>query len=238
MGYQIGRVQQDLPIDISADKRFLNLYERCREFSMTSVERMYSLFQAVNYILDHDIAGDFVECGVWKGGSSMMMALALQERNVQDRKIYLYDTFEGMSEPTELDKTQGGDKASALLQIQRIDDEKSIWCYSSLDDVKKNLFSTGYPQNKIEFIKGKVEDTLSGQMPGPLALLRLDTDWYESTKLELELLYPLLNKSGILIIDDFGHWEGAKKAVVEYFAKSNEAPFLNRIDFTGRLMIK
>jgi hypothetical protein len=114
----------------------------------------------------------------------------------------------------------------------------SVWCYSPLEEVKENLYSTGYPKDNLIFVQGKVEDTLPAIKPGKLSLLRLDTDWYESTRVELELLYPLLIEKGILILDDFGHWEGAKKAVVEYFQAQNRHPLLQRIDYTARLMIK
>ena len=113
-----------------------------------------------------------------------------------------------------------------------------MWCYSPLEEVKKNLLSTGYPEEQIQYIKGRVEDTLTHHRPGKLSLLRLDTDWYESTRAELQVLYPLLEKKGVMIIDDFGHWEGAKKAVTEYFESIQAYPFLQRIDYTGRLMIK
>ena len=97
--------------------------------------------------------------------------------------------------------------------------------------------STGYPVGNIRLLKGKVEDTIPGTMPAKIALLRLDTDWYESTKHELTYLFPLLEKSGVLIIDDYGAWQGARKAVDEYL-KDNGTVYLNRIDFTGRLLIK
>jgi O-methyltransferase len=143
-----------------------------------------------------------------------------------------------MSAPTEVDKTVWGQAASVLLESQRREDATSIWCHSSLNEVKGNMALTGYPGDKLVFVKGKVEDTLKGNLPGRLALLRLDTDWYESTKIELQLLYPLLNPGGLLIIDDFGHWEGAKKAVLEYFGQMERSPFLHRIDYTGRLLVK
>ena len=146
----------------------------------------------MNYIFKNNLPGDFVECGVWKGGSSMMIALMLKKHGFTGRKLYLYDTFEGMSEPTEADKTSQGEGAKELLSVQDKADDTSIWCYSSLDEVKKNLLSTGFSSGNIVFVKGKVEDTLPGTLPGKLSLLRLDTDWYESTKTELEHLYPLL----------------------------------------------
>ena len=168
----------------------------------------------------------------------MLIALALKQWGIRDRQLYLYDTYEGMSEPTENDVAHTGATAAKLLDEQNKDVQESVWCYSSIDEVRSNLSLTGYPSDKIFFIKGKVEDTLLHQIPGKISLLRLDTDWYESTKIELEVLYPLLESKGILIIDDFGFWEGAKKAVVEYFERMQYKIFLNRIDFTGRLMIK
>jgi O-methyltransferase len=236
-GYEMKRKGDDVAVaDIKADGDFMSLFDQCRPYTMTSIERLYSLYQSINYIVDHEIQGDLVECGVWKGGSSMMMALTLLKRKDSTRKIFLYDTYEGMSEPTEADRTFIGENASDLLKVQNLKDPNSIWCYSSLEEVKQNLSRTKYSGEKLVFVKGKVEDTLSQTVPGQLALLRLDTDWYESTKIELEVLYPLLKDKGILIIDDFGHWEGAKKAVREYFR--DQKPLLHRIDNTGRIMIK
>ena len=238
LGFKLAKDRSDIPADIARDETFLALYDRCKPYTMTSVERMYSLYLSLCHLIDSGLEGDFVECGVWKGGSSMMIASVLKHRDVADRSIYLYDTFEGMSEPTEVDKAVGGQAASALLEAQEKEDTTSVWCYSSLDEVKSNMAQTGYPADKLVFVKGKIEDTLASNLPGRLALLRLDTDWYESTKIELQLLYPLLNPGGVLIIDDFGHWEGAKKAVLEYFGQMEKPPFLHRIDYTGRLLVK
>lgn len=238
LGYVPKSAVDILPVDLAEDTEFMKLYEQCKPYTMTSAERLYGLYKSVIYIIDNNIAGDFVECGVWKGGSSMMIALCLKLRNVQNRKIYLYDTFEGMSKPSVEDKSFLGEEASMLLDKEDPNVSTSVWCVSSIDEVKSNLSKTNYPSNLLHFIQGKVEDTLPTNTPGPLALLRLDTDWYESTKIEMELLFPLLNLNGILIIDDFGHWQGAKKAVLEYFARHNVKPFLHRLDYTGRLYIK
>jgi O-methyltransferase len=237
-GYVIGKNVEKLPMDIVQDTEFVKIYEKCKPYTMTTPERLYSLYKAIEYTLQNNINGDFVECGVWKGGSSMMIALTLLKFGENDRKIYMYDTYEGMSEPTENDISYAGTRAEKLLEQEDKSVQESVWCYSSIDEVRSNLSLTKYPAHNIKFIKGKVEDTLLTEIPGKIALLRLDTDWYESTKIELEVLYPLLEKKGILIIDDFGFWEGAKKAVVEYFDKINSKLFLNRIDFTGRLLIK
>ncbi|WP_222706986.1 TylF/MycF/NovP-related O-methyltransferase [Neolewinella aurantiaca] len=229
----------NVPPDILGDKEFMDLYKDCRPFTMTSPERMYSLYNSVNYVLDKKIPGDFVECGVWRGGSSMMIAKCLAKRGVQDRKIYLYDTYEGMSKPDDNDFTVDT-KEDAMIKFESTSksEDSSDWCYASIDEVKQNMFNTGYNQKNLHFIKGKVEDTIPGTIPGQIALLRLDTDWYQSTKHELEYLYPLLEKNGVLIIDDFGHWEGCKKAVVEYFDNDENEVLLGRIDRAGRIVLK
>ena len=168
----------------------------------------------------------------------MAVALTLlQERDV-DRDLYLFDTFEGMTPPKEIDTCFDG--TSAQAQLDGNSDKSSwIWAIAGIDDVRQNMQSTEYPQNKIHYVKGPVEATIPSEAPtGPIALLRLDTDWYESTKHELTHLFPLLCEGGILIIDDYGHWQGARKAVDEYLASLGRPTFLHRIDYTGRLLIK
>jgi hypothetical protein len=166
----------------------------------------------------------------------MAAALALKAFGDTSRTLYLYDTFEGMSEPTEKDKLSDGTSASAILAH----DEKGTgyWCYASLADVTANLRTTGYPEDKLVFVKGRVEDTIPACIPEKMAILRLDTDWYESTRHELEHLYPRLVRHGVLIIDDYGHWQGARTAVDEYLAKLSAPLFLQRTDYTGRVAIK
>lgn len=224
--------------DIDSDKQFLRIFNKCQSYTMTSKARMFALYKTVKYIIDAKIPGDFVECGVWKGGSAMIIASTLKELGINNKKIYLYDTFEGASKPTESDYTIGeGEKALDLWRKNKENSDEKLF-FSSLSEVKKNMFSIKYPKEKIIFVKGKVEDTIPKTLPENISLLRLDTDWYESTKHELEYLYPLLSQKGILIIDDYGCWAGAKKAVDEYFEKENISIFLSRIDSTGRLIIK
>ena len=238
-GYSLVSNQPQIPSDISGDEEFMEIYSKCKPYTMTTVERMFSLYQAIKYIQENNIEGDFVECGLWKGGSCMMMAYMLVKMGVTSRKIYLYDTFEGMSAPTELDRVSGsGSDADELLKKADKNDPASVWCYSTIDEVKANVGLTGFPASNFVFVKGKVEDTIPNTTPTKIALLRLDTDWYESTLHELKYLYQLLVKNGILIIDDFGFWEGAKKAVLQYFAENKIYPIINRIDDTGRIIIK
>jgi O-methyltransferase len=191
----------------------------------------------VKYVVKNNIPGDFVECGVWRGGSSMMIALTLLHLRSTNRRLFLYDTFEGMSEPTEHDKTFRGEDADKLLEKNIDNKETSVWCLADINDVQQNMGVTKYPPANIHYVKGKVEDTIPATLPSDgIALLRLDTDWYESTAHELKHLYPLLIVSGVLIIDDYGHWDGCKKAVDEYF--ENRPLLLNRIDYTGRIAVK
>ncbi len=207
-------------------------------FTMTSKERLINLVRAVNYIHASNIEGAIVECGVWKGGSSMAAAITLNTLGDRSRQLYLYDTYDGMTEPSDKDISADGIEATVQLSQSSKDDPDSVWCYSALEDVRMNMEATGYPTENIFFIKGKVEDTIPREIPDKIALLRLDTDWYESTKHELVHLFPRLQAGGILIIDDYGHWKGCRQAVDEYIAQHNVRLFLARIDYTGRIGVK
>lgn len=210
-GFSISKVD---PV-MKWDAEFQRIYQLCKPHTMTSEVKMYELYQSVCYVIDQDIPGDFVECGVWKGGSSMLIGLTLQMKGISNRKIYLYDTFEGMSEPTAEDVLLS-DKTTHATSIF-----KRVICYAPYKVVQQNMDETGYPGNNIKLVKGKVEDTIPATISDQIALLRLDTDWYESTKHELEHLYPKLSTYGVLIIDDYGYWAGSRKAVDEYFNRRN-----------------
>jgi len=179
-----------------------------------------------------------VECGVWKGGSSMPVALALKGLDAMDRDLYLYDTYSGMSAPTDIDVSPIYGRASDLFSRSKTSDDTSNWCRSTLEEVRMNMRSTGYPERKIHFVQGKVEDTIPGCIPGQIALLRLDTDWYVSTKHELTHLFPRMTENAVLIIDDYGCWEGARKAVDEYIEQHRLKLFLVRIDASAYATIK
>ncbi|MFL5382969.1 MAG: TylF/MycF/NovP-related O-methyltransferase [Longimicrobiaceae bacterium] len=216
---------------------FTSLFADCHHLTMTSPERMYALYKAVEYLVRNRVPGDLVECGVWKGGSSMMMALALAHFGDTTRTLYLYDTFAGMPAPGEADvDAEGRESASTWERMQR--DGHNEWCYSPLDEVKANLARTGYPADRVVYVQGKVEDTIPGTRPERIALLRLDTDWYASTRHELEHLYPALVPGGVLVLDDYGAWQGARHATDEYFAGRGLPLLLNRIDETGRIAVK
>jgi hypothetical protein len=232
-----GTLSDEFPPDFTAGER--EDITAVRPFTMTSQERLVGLSRALDHLSKQRIAGDIVECGVWKGGSMLLVARKLAKMGDTTRKLFLFDTFEGMSEPTgedvsAVDQSTAGD----LLDASDRTSGDNVWCYSPLDEVKANLKQSNYPFGNIRFIKGKVEDTLPEPSIGPIALLRLDTDWYESTKHELETLYDKLVPGGILIIDDYGHWSGSRKAVDEFISSRNLNLFLHRIDYTGRMAIK
>jgi len=220
------------------DSGFASLYESCAPFTMTSVERMFALYNAIEYIEAAGIPGDIVECGVWRGGSSRLAALKLRALGSSARTLHLFDTFEGMPAPTDADVQHStGETAARILDRgERVEDANNEWAYAPLSGVQRTMAETGYP--RVKYIQGKVEETLPASAPAQIALLRLDTDWYESTRHELEHLYPRLADGGVLIIDDYGYWEGARKAVDEYFREAGRTILLNRIDDTGRIALK
>jgi Macrocin-O-methyltransferase (TylF). len=225
-----------LPVDFGDELK--DIIDVVKPYTMTSPERLFALHESVQYIVKNNIPGAIVECGVWKGGSMMAALSTLKKLNDTSRMAYLYDTFEGMSAPDENDKHFNGAGADALLEKGDKTNSFSIWCVAGLEEVKRNIAKVFYPEEKVQYIVGKVEDTLVHTIPDQIAILRLDTDWYQSTKMELEVLFPKLSKGGILIIDDYGHWQGSRKAVDEYIANNNIQMLLNRIDYTGRIGIK
>lgn len=240
IGYTIQRKNKqisDIDIWIRAEEGFHEIYSQCKAYTMTSPERMFALYKAIEYIVKANINGDVVECGVWKGGSCMLSALALMKMKAIDRKIYLYDTYEGMSKPTDEDIDICGSLAQTSWK-QHQKEQTNDWCYASLGEVQRNMYSTGYPYENIIFIKGKVEETIPRTIPESISLLRLDTDFHSSTHHELDYLFPRLSTNGVLILDDYGHWKGAREAVNDYFEVHNIEILLNRIDYTGRIGIK
>jgi len=222
----------------SESEPFLTITGKVGEFTMTSLERIQGLFLAINYVVENKIEGDFVECGVWRGGSSMVAALTFLSRGISNRQFWMFDTFDGMGETTEFDITHEGYLANEILKRSDKNVARSYWCAAPLEDVQTNMKSTGYPMEKIKFIQGKVEDTLLKEVPEKISVLRLDTDYYTSTKAELEILYDRLVPGGVLILDDYGHWQGARKAVDEFFLERGNKPLFTFLDYAGILAIK
>lgn len=239
LGFDVIRYREDeLDIPSDFDRVTAETIRFVKPFTQTSPERISSLCEAVRYVVRAQIPGDIVECGVWRGGSMMAVARTLIESGDTRRTLRLFDTFQGMSPPTSKDISVTGQTAESILREQDKDDPRSAWCAATLEDVQNGLSLTGYPKDRIVYAKGKVEDTIPRSAPETIAILRLDTDWYQSTKHELDHLFPRLVRGGVLIIDDYGHWRGARQAVDEYLAESGTKLLLNRIDYTGRIAIK
>lgn len=218
--------------------RDLAIIERVQPFTMLSPDRLYAFMQATQHVNHAGIPGAIVECGVWKGGAVMSSLLTMREMNRSERDFFLYDTFEGMPEPSAADKKCDGEKLATVFAERQVGQNSSTWCRGEFQEVHENVLGTGYDPTRIHFIKGKVEETIPGVLPDQIAVLRLDTDWYESTRHELEYLYPRLSPGGVLIIDDYGHWQGARQAVDEYFTAHSIPMLLHRTDYTGRIGIK
>lgn len=240
MGMRIIAKSQPIYGEVSQgelDADFMAAFEKCSRFTMTSVERMYASWTAAHYVVANGIPGDFAECGVWRGGSVLLLLSALIHAGDTTRDVYLYDTFAGMTKPTAEDRAADMEDTESYWRAAQ-KDGVTDWCYGSLEEVQHNLSLSGYPKERLHFVKGPVEQTVPSTVPDSLAYLRLDTDWYESTRHEMVHLYPLLNQFGVLLIDDYGHWQGARKAVDEYFAEKGLKPLIFRTDYTGRALLK
>jgi O-methyltransferase len=224
----------DLPVDF--DETDEELCRHVAQYTMTTPPRIYALARAVEYVIARGLPGSFVECGVWRGGSMMAVALTLLRLGVTDRQLYLYDTFAGMTPPGDEDVKHSGERASDMLASSGKDSDD--WAIASLADVQAAVLSVGYPEQNIHFVEGPIEETIPANAPEHIALLRLDTDWYASTKHALTHLYPRLESGGVLLVDDYAYWQGAKQAVDEYTAEQKVSLLLNRVDYTARLALK
>lgn len=225
-----------VPVDMTPEERALIGF--VRPFTMTSPERVAALANAVRWMIETKIPGDVVECGVWRGGSMMAIAKTLIDCGVDDRELHLFDTYTGMTAPTAEDRDHAGSSAAGRFEETRDGDDQSDWCRAGIAEVRANLAHTGYPEHRLHFVPGKVEETIPSGAPERIALVRLDTDWYASTKHELVHLWPRLVSGGICIIDDYGHWAGSRQAVDEYFEEQGLRVLMHRIDYSGRLVIK
>jgi O-methyltransferase len=239
--YQVIMAQQQLLAGLrDAEPRFHELYEKCRPYTMTSVERLYALYKSVEYVVAANLPGDFAEAGVWRGGSCMLIAETLLALGNDSRRIFLFDTFAGHVPPdADKDVDLWGNRAVDEWRRRAADGGQDAWAHASLDEVRANLARTGYPADRLVFVEGPIEETArDAKLADKLALLRLDTDWYASTKAGLEHLYPRLVSGGVLIVDDYGHYQGQRAAVDEYFKTAGPPILLNRIDYSGRLAVK
>jgi hypothetical protein len=226
------------PVPSDFDDELAAVVRRVRRHTMTTAPRIAALCDGIEYLVRHRIEGDLVECGVWRGGSMMAAALTLLRLGDTSRDLYLFDTYAGMPEPSAADVPSPYDAYYSPHARWRRTQRSGPVVATPLEEVRQRMERTGYPRERIHLVPGMVEETLPAHAPERIALLRLDTDWYASTRHELVHLYPRLSDGGVLIVDDYGHYEGARRAVDEYFGERDEPLLLNRIDFSGRIAVK
>jgi O-methyltransferase len=230
-GWRLARA--GVPPDIDVQSR--EIIDAVRPYTMTDAEKLYALISSVRYIHRGRVPGALVECGVWRGGSVLAAALTLRSVGVADRDIHLFDTFTGMPPPSDVDRYVTG--GSARDHLDATGQGSDTWAKASLEEVETNLSASGYPRDRLHFIAGPVEETLADHAPDEIALLRLDTDWYQSTRHELHHLYPRLVRGGVLIVDDYGEWEGARLATDEFLAEQGTELLLVRVS-GARIAVK
>jgi hypothetical protein len=212
-GYELSRISNSLPIELSEEDK-KNIV-KCKPFTMIGYSRMFCNVLAMKYIEANNIEGDVVETGIWRGGSLGLLALTSQYESKSRRIFWGFDTFQGMPVPGQQDE----EFAHRKFQMLSDSNGYSDWCKSTKVEVLENLRNMCNSLNTFNLIEGKVEETLTRieSELGAISLLRIDTDWYSSTKVALEVLYPRVTKGGVVIIDDYEAWEGAKKATDEFF---------------------
>lgn len=237
-GYRLAKIAQfeQWPPDI--EPAFIALYNQVGPHTMVNVERTYALYQAIEYIHSNKIAGDLVECGVWKGGSMMLAALTLKKIGDTSRHIYLYDAFKGLPPPTEKDIfVRSGQPIMDVWEKTKMEGV-NLWCYATKEECERNMRAIGYPMEKIHIVDGWVEDTIPQNTPRQIALLRLDLDFYKATKHVLPHLFPRISRGGIFLSDNYGHFKGEQDAIDEYLKERRGSNiFLSRIDGQGRIAV-
>jgi O-methyltransferase len=224
-----------LPSDYDDEAK--EIVRAVRPWTMTGADKVYALIQPVRYVTRHRIPGDVVECGVWRGGSMQAAARTLLAVNDTSRDLHLFDTFDGMPAPSERDVRRSDERTAEELLAEEERARSLVWAVATLEDVREGFAQIPYPSERIHFVKGRVEDTIPEHAPDRISILRLDTDWYESTRHELEHLYPRLSSGGVLLLDDYGYWEGAREAVDEFLDETGERLLLVRMA-SGRLAVK
>lgn len=225
-----------------SDKNWFSLYNNLININLHS---NFDYDDAVRYILRNNIEGAFVECGVEYGRMEKIWINELMNNN-EERDIYLFDTFAGLTKPCEHDFGYNSNRLNNFDIVlnewnnKKINDNVNNWCFSTLDNVKKNIECLGYNNSKIHYIVGDVCETLNDdtKIPDKISLLRLDTDWYESSKYELIKLFPKVTKGGIIIFDDYYFWNGQRKATDEYLSELDEKYDIIKINEQSSAIIK
>ena len=216
-----------------ATEEELKIIDNFTESSLTTKANLWSIIQSLKYLDNNNIDGDVVECGVYKGGTLAMILRFLNNLKIS-RKIYGYDKFEEGLRYIKLTSHDKTIKGESFLDFSNDNIHKN--------DKQKNFNPIKYlpeiESDNVILVKGDIHETLTKEknIPKNIAFLRMDTDFYSSTKTQLEILFPRLVNGGVLHIDDYGTCPGVKKAVDDYF--QSESIWLHRVDYTCRLLIK
>ena len=227
LGYEIRGQRTLRPAFVPNE--FWEINDRISSLSLLPWEALYDTYRAVRYVVQSQVPGALVECGVWRGGCSILMGETLTALGESDRQIYMYDTFTGMPDGGAEDASiTTGEMASGKRQRKG-----GKWVAVSLEEVSANVAQSSYPLPNFKLIQGLVEDTIPARSPAEIAVLRLDTDMYSSTKHELNHLFPLLAPGGVLIVDDYGAWSGSRQALEEYVEENDVGLFLTQNPIHG-----
>jgi len=214
--------------------QFQELYLQVRNFTMLSRERLYDFFVSVRHVARQGIQGDIVEVGCWGGGALAVALACLQSEYELTRKVWGFDTFEGHPEPSADELDVWGN--SQLMRYRESLAKGEDWCKVDIDQVRQNVKSVCASIERLNLVKGKAEESLRLESPEAVSVLRIDVDWYEPSLATLETLYPRLASGGVLIIDDYGHHSGSRKAFDEFFGSA--APKITHIDYSCITMVK
>ena len=222
------------------DESFIELMQHCQAIDKFS-ETLYTTHKVTEYLTRNGLPGDFIECGVYKGRHIITMAMTLLHLGASDRDIYLYDTFAGMTEPGEKDARRGKNETPAELAARwesKQQSDHNLIRYAGQEEVRQRISSVDYPGERLHFVAGDIRQTVPNDFHRQIAFLRLDTDWYELTMHELVHFYDLVVPGGVIVIDDYGSHEGARKAVDEFFSERGSFPLLTRTTKSERVILK
>lgn len=207
-------------IDENSENYLSRLLIAVEDHTLLDPKRLRSLWKLVHDVRRRGVTGDIVECGSYKGGSSALLRSAMGP----GRKLWIYDSFQGLPEPSEKD----GAHASGF----------SGNFQASADDVIEILNETGARIDQYVLIGGWFEESFSQTLPERVALLHCDSDWYESVLLVLETFYPLMPDGACVVLDDFGHWEGCRMAFFEFCENNRERPLIERVGYSQAYWVK
>lgn len=223
-------------MNVNYENLKVQLFDKQR--TMVGNVRFFNLSKICNLIIQNNIIGSFVECGTWRGGCCALMGVYAKEEN-KGRLVFGFDSFEGLPEPKHIDSSTNPKQGNACTIWKQAQKEKgSDWCKSSLEEFIHTLKLVNLTENNVIPVKGWFEHTLLTTNTGPIAILRLDGDWYESTKTCLDCLFNRVVEGGYIIIDDYGYWRGCKKAVDEFFCNNNIKMNYSFTDETEIVIVK